>query len=224
MMACESGICVSCRWLNLPQLNPALLQSLCSLSQSIYPHTEHGSRLGSEQNRKIQIKKEKPASAEQSVLCYVTAFVARLTHRTVLLQTSVAALFPLTGTIHGTGRDAVRAGRRACVQPTDRQMDVKETEETQTHRRATLCHPLSRCLSGILMARVTDVAASCMRPRTSRGDAHELHAAETGWHERESSIFHRVPSRTPGVSTLSCSKVPSTTGKSYPRLAGSSPG
>lgn len=78
-----------------------------------------------------------------------------------MLQTSVAALFPLTGTIQGTRH-------RACVQPTDG--CKKETEETHKHRRATLCHLQARCLSGFLMAKVTDVADEqpCDRDRTRR--------------------------------------------------------
>lgn len=85
------------------------------------------------------------------MLHYVTAFVARLTHRAVLLQTSVAALFPLRGTIHGTGR-------HSGVRATDRWMRKKRKRLANTHRRATLCHLQSRCLSGFLMAKVTDVA------------------------------------------------------------------
>lgn len=56
------------------------------------------------------------------MLCHVTAFVVRLTPRTVLLQTSVAALFPLTGTIQGT------PGLRA----TDRWMQDRRNSQTQT--------------------------------------------------------------------------------------------
>lgn len=104
----------------------------------------------------------KTNKSEQTVLCHVTAFVFRLTRRTVLLQTSVAALFPLTGTIQGTGRDT----GPAC----NRQMDARETEETHKHRRATLCHVQARCLSGFLMAKVTDVADEqpCDRDLTRR--------------------------------------------------------
>lgn len=70
-----------------------------------------------------------------------------------------AALFPLTGTIQGTRRHT----GPAC----NPQM---ETEEAHKHRRATLCHLQARCLSGFLMAKVTDVADErpCDRDLTRR--------------------------------------------------------
>lgn len=144
------------------------------------------------QQKNSSSKKQKK-TGEQTLLCYVTAFVARLTHRSVLLQT-VAALFPLRGTIHRTGRDtrAPFAGVRA----TDRRMREKQKKPTSSHRRATLCHLQSRCLSGFLMAIVTDAAASrtWAGPHAARHTSSVLKRGQTSadaplWRERESSIL-----------------------------------
>lgn len=69
------------------------------------------------------------------MLCHVTAFVVRLTPRTVLLQTSVAALFPLTGTIF-RGRDAT-PGLRA----TDRWMQERDRRNSQTQTGDLMSSP-----------------------------------------------------------------------------------
>lgn len=74
-----------------------------------------------------QIKKKKKSErGEQTGLCYVTAFVARLTPRSVLLQT-VAALFPLRGDhSRGPGRDT---GGASLVE-SDRRMPEEQKKLT----------------------------------------------------------------------------------------------
>lgn len=124
--------------------------------------------------------------AEQTVLCHVTAFVVRLTRRTVLLQTSVAALFPLTGTIQGTGRDAA-----PCLRATDRWM----RERQKKHTDGRPCHLQARCLSGFLMAKVTDVADEQPHTHvtwTSRKDEHGGGGAFPQKQHRVAFVMHGI--------------------------------
>lgn len=137
----------------LPSKPGSVSEPMLPVSLYLLPRPRHNSG----QSRKIHPQKNKSKTREQTLLCYVTAFVACLTHRSVLLQT-VAALFPLRGTIHRTGRDT--GASLAGVRATDRWMQRKQKKLTNSHRRATLCHLQSRCLSGFLMAKVADAAAS----------------------------------------------------------------